>query len=104
LICTFWGFFWKVRRAPEGSNERYEAQKELDEVISHRKHVDQSIAAIREAMFGEEKAPSMLNLVRAAGQALVDDWDCLKAMVWMACNLALISLPHLVHICVILGT
>lgn len=74
-------FKGKVRRAPEGSNERSEAQKELDQVISQRKHVDQSIAAIGEALFGEEKGLSMLNLVRPAGQALVDDWDCLKAMV-----------------------
>uniref|UniRef100_A0A803NEH6 Legumain prodomain domain-containing protein n=1 Tax=Chenopodium quinoa TaxID=63459 RepID=A0A803NEH6_CHEQI len=70
-----------VRRAPEGSKQKIEAQKRLDDVISQRKHVDQTVQAIAKQLFGESRGPSYLTKNRPAGTPLVDDWDCFKAMV-----------------------
>ncbi|KAF5741619.1 vacuolar-processing enzyme-like [Tripterygium wilfordii] len=74
--------FWhKFQRAPEGSAKKIEAQKKLHEQISHRRHVDESINQIAMSVFGNENGREMVKLVRPAGQALVDDWDCLKMLV-----------------------
>lgn len=47
----------------------------------HRAHLDNSIELIGNLIFGSDVAPSILKTVRPSGQALVDDWDCLKTMV-----------------------
>ncbi|KAJ8445823.1 hypothetical protein Cgig2_027904 [Carnegiea gigantea] len=70
----------KVRRAPEGSNARAQAQKELDEALSHRKHIDLTIQGIGEALLGAQGYEE-LKVVRSPGQTIVDDWDCFKALV-----------------------
>jgi len=44
-------------------------------------HIDDSVELVGKLLFGVEKAPEVLNAVRPAGSALVDDWDCLKTMV-----------------------
>ncbi|GAB4854417.1 hypothetical protein Ancab_023003 [Ancistrocladus abbreviatus] len=71
----------KWLRAPEGSKEKNEARNKLDEEMSHRKHVDNSIRAIRDILFGSQNGAVVLNTVRPAGKPLVDDWDCLKTTV-----------------------
>ena len=71
----------QVRRAPEGSTNREEAQRELDNALAHRKLVDESVAAIGKHLFGAKEGPSVLKSVRPAGKPLVDDWDCLKSLV-----------------------
>ncbi|KAJ8750562.1 hypothetical protein K2173_015723 [Erythroxylum novogranatense] len=74
--------FWdKYRKAPEGSTRKVVAQKELLDAMSHRIHIDDSVRFIGKLLFGMEKASQVLNVVRPAGQPLVDDWDCLKTMV-----------------------
>jgi len=74
--------FWdKFRKAPEGSNRKYEAQKQFLEAMSHRMHIDNSVKLIGKLLFGIEKGPEVLETVRPAGQPLVDDWDCLKTLV-----------------------
>ncbi|KAK7321606.1 hypothetical protein VNO77_32416 [Canavalia gladiata] len=74
--------FWeKFRKAPEGSTRKDAAQKQFLEVMSHRMHIDNSVKIIGSLLFGIEKGPEVLNAVRPAGMALVDDWDCLKNMV-----------------------
>ena len=49
--------------------------------MSHRMHVDSSVKLIGELLFGIVKSDEMLYTVRPTGQPLVEDWDCLKAMV-----------------------
>ena len=49
--------------------------------MSHRMHVDSSVKLIGALLFGIVKSDEMLNTVRPTGQPLVDDCDCLKAMV-----------------------
>ncbi|GAB4854415.1 hypothetical protein Ancab_023001 [Ancistrocladus abbreviatus] len=71
----------KWLRAPEGSKEKNEARNKLDEEMSHRKHVDSSIRAIRDILFGAHNGAVMRNTVRPARKPLVDDWDCLKTTV-----------------------
>ncbi|GAB2217733.1 hypothetical protein Drorol1_Dr00000941 [Drosera rotundifolia] len=71
----------KWRRAPNSSHEKEEARKKLEEVISHRYHIDNSMKAIGELLFGAENGAKMLNFVRPAGYPLVDDWECLRNMV-----------------------
>ncbi|XP_026409569.1 vacuolar-processing enzyme gamma-isozyme-like [Papaver somniferum] len=66
----------QYRKAPEGSQRKAEAQKQSVEVMPHRMHVDRSIGKL---LFGFEKGPRVLEVVRPAGQPLVDDWDCLKS-------------------------
>ncbi|XP_010526069.1 PREDICTED: vacuolar-processing enzyme gamma-isozyme-like [Tarenaya hassleriana] len=74
--------FWdKYRKAPEGSVRKVQSQKQVIEVMSHRMHVDNSIKLIGKLLFGIEKGPEVLDHVRPAGQPVVDDWSCLKAMV-----------------------
>lgn len=71
----------KWRRAPNSSHEKEEARKKLEEVISHRYHIDNIMKAIGELLFGAENGAKMLNFVRPAGYPLVDDWECLRNMV-----------------------
>ncbi|GAB4854391.1 hypothetical protein Ancab_022977 [Ancistrocladus abbreviatus] len=71
----------KWLRAPKGSKEKNEARNKLDEEMSHRKHVDSSIRAIGDILFGAQNGAIVLNTVRPAGKPLVDDWDCLKTTV-----------------------
>ncbi|KAK4490980.1 hypothetical protein RD792_001701 [Penstemon davidsonii] len=76
-------YFWsKLHKAPEGSAEKVDAHKRLHEVLDHCAHVDSSIAEIGVVLLGTpEKSSQVLNNVRASGQPLVDDWDCLKSKV-----------------------
>ncbi|KAL9255298.1 Vacuolar-processing enzyme-like protein [Drosera capensis] len=71
----------KFRRAPEGSDKRIEARKKLNEALTHRTHVDASVKAIAEHLFGLEKAAEILNAASVTGKPIVDDWDCLKSSV-----------------------
>ncbi|KAK9683852.1 hypothetical protein RND81_10G169200 [Saponaria officinalis] len=74
--------FWsKLRKAPEGSTRKAEAQKKFLEAMSHRAHVDNSVELIGKLLFGIGKGSEMLKTVRPAGQPLVDNWKCLKSLV-----------------------
>ena len=53
----------------------------MDEALSHRKHVDSTIEAIGEAIFGANRGFEVLKTVRPSGQPIVDDWDCFKTLV-----------------------
>lgn len=64
-----------------GSEEKLRALREIKETVRHRKHLDSSIDFIGRLVFGFENGPKMLGAVRASGEPLVDDWDCLKRMV-----------------------
>lgn len=74
-------FLFKYRRAPEGSSQKLDAHKELLEVMAHRLHIDNSIELIGKLLFGAERGSEVLKTVQPAGQALADDWSCLKSMV-----------------------
>ncbi|RWW20735.1 hypothetical protein GW17_00015142 [Ensete ventricosum] len=54
---------------------------EITETMMHRTHLDRSIDLIGKLIFGSNSGPAILRAVRPSGQALVDDWDCLKSMV-----------------------
>ncbi|XP_016487189.2 vacuolar-processing enzyme [Nicotiana tabacum] len=71
----------KYQGAPKGSNEEFEANRKLNEVISQRNQVDNSVKRLGELLFGVEKGNEVLQSVRPAGQPLVDNWDCLKSYV-----------------------
>ncbi|PIA42847.1 hypothetical protein AQUCO_02000357v1 [Aquilegia coerulea] len=74
--------FWhKFKKAPEGSSRKVDAQKQFVDVMTHRLHIDQSVKLVGKLLFGIEKGPEVLKVVRPAGQPLVDNWDCLKTMV-----------------------
>ncbi|KAK7831189.1 vacuolar-processing enzyme [Quercus suber] len=74
--------FWdKFEKAPKGSPRKVEARKQFVEAMSYRMHVDSSVRLTGELLFGIVKSDEMLNTVQPTGQPLVDDWDCLKAMV-----------------------
>ncbi|XP_072983444.1 asparaginyl endopeptidase Rep2 [Typha latifolia] len=75
-------FLWKrYERLDERSKEKKEVLKEITATLTHREHIDSSIEFIGKLLFGIEGGPSKLQAVRPRGQALVDDWDCLKTMV-----------------------
>ncbi|MBA0694049.1 hypothetical protein Goari_004382 [Gossypium aridum] len=74
-------FWYKYRKAPEGSVRKTEAQKQFVEAMSHRMHTDHSVKLIGKLLFGIERGLEVLNTIRPAGQPLVDDWKCLKKMV-----------------------
>nr|GME14704.1 vacuolar-processing enzyme [Ipomoea batatas] len=62
-------------------NLRTESLKQFTEAITHRTHLDNSIALVGKLLFGMEKGPEVLSSVRATGLPLVDDWSCLKSYV-----------------------
>jgi len=73
--------FWhKYHKAKEGSTRKAEAGLDLMRTVSHRMHIDKSVELVGKLIFGVEAGPTMLTAVRE-GQALVDDWACLKNMV-----------------------
>lgn len=72
---------WQFLKAPEGSARKFEAQKQLAEIMAHRAHVDSSMKLIGKLLFGIEKGPEVLKTIRSAGKPLVDDWSCLKSLV-----------------------
>ncbi|KAK6911183.1 Peptidase C13, legumain, partial [Dillenia turbinata] len=75
-------YFWqKFQKAPERSPKKLEAQRQLLNELAHRKHVDQSIENIATRLFGTKDGEVVMNGVRARGQPIVDDWDCLKTFV-----------------------
>jgi legumain len=80
-ILNIFVVHWQFRKAPEGSPRKNEAQKQVLEAMSHRMHVDNSVELIGKLLFGIEKSPTLLNVVRPSGSPLVDNWDCLKTMV-----------------------
>ncbi|KAJ8531402.1 hypothetical protein K7X08_026836 [Anisodus acutangulus] len=71
----------KFRAAPEGSTKKTEAYRKLNETLSQRQHVDNSVRHIGEILFGVENGPEVLKNVPPAGQPLVDDLDCLKSFI-----------------------
>ncbi|XP_058074004.1 vacuolar-processing enzyme-like [Magnolia sinica] len=71
----------KYRKSPEGSARKLDAHKQILDVMSHRLHIDNSMELIGKLLFGSQKGPEVLKTVRPAGQPLVDNWECLKAMV-----------------------
>ncbi|KAG6541699.1 hypothetical protein Mapa_016964 [Marchantia paleacea] len=71
----------KFSNAAEGSQRKTKAAKELLDTMSLRMHIDSSVRMIGEVLFGSEKGPTILEHVVAPGQQLVEDWECLKAMV-----------------------
>nr|GMD45950.1 vacuolar-processing enzyme-like [Ipomoea batatas]GMD48839.1 vacuolar-processing enzyme-like [Ipomoea batatas] len=80
-IFIYYSEYWQFRNAQEGSARKSEAQKQFTEAITHRTHLDNSIALVGKLLFGIEKGPEVLNSVRATGLPLVDDWSCLKSYV-----------------------
>uniref|UniRef100_M1B315 Vacuolar processing enzyme n=1 Tax=Solanum tuberosum TaxID=4113 RepID=M1B315_SOLTU len=73
--------YQRFQDAPEGSTRKSEAYRKLSEAISEREHVDKCVKYIGQILFGVKNGPEVLNIVRPAGQPLVDDWDCLKSFV-----------------------
>lgn len=72
----------QYRKAPEGSARKINAQKQFAEAMAHRMHLDSSIELVGKLLFGLEIGPEVLKTVRPAGQPLVDDWACLKTLVY----------------------
>ncbi|KAG6474100.1 hypothetical protein ZIOFF_068024 [Zingiber officinale] len=72
---------FQYERLEEGSNKKKEILSEITEIMMHRAHLDSSIELIGNLIFGSAVAPSVLKTVRPSGQALVDDWVCLKTVV-----------------------
>ncbi|CAL9780938.1 unnamed protein product [Musa acuminata subsp. burmannicoides] len=75
-------FMWKMyEQSDERSSKKKEILEEITKTLMHRVHLDSSIDYIGNQIFGSEIGPSILRAVRPSGQALVDDWECLKSMV-----------------------
>ncbi|KAH0452616.1 hypothetical protein IEQ34_019915 [Dendrobium chrysotoxum] len=75
-------YYWhEFINSPEGSSKKLDAQDELLDILTHRKHVDNSVNHIGKLLFGSEKYIQVLSAVRPRGQPLVDNWACLKSTV-----------------------
>ncbi|KAG6492667.1 hypothetical protein ZIOFF_047632 [Zingiber officinale] len=72
---------FQYERLEEGSNKKKEILSEITEMMMHRAHLDSSIELIGNLIFRSDVAPSVLKTMRPSGQALVDDWVCLKTVV-----------------------
>ncbi|PKI60808.1 vacuolar-processing enzyme-like [Punica granatum] len=71
----------KIKRAAEGSPEKLQAQKRLQDEMSNRERVDRTIKSIEEALSSQNSAIGLNAAARPAGKPLVDDWDCFKKLV-----------------------
>ncbi|KAK9143244.1 hypothetical protein Syun_012644 [Stephania yunnanensis] len=75
-------FMWhRYKQLEEGSSEKAEALKQIAETTMHRNHLDASIQLIGKLLFGPQRGAKIISAVRKPGLPLVDDWECLKAMV-----------------------
>ncbi|KAG6468364.1 hypothetical protein ZIOFF_073040 [Zingiber officinale] len=81
FVDLFMHVCFQYERLEEGSNKKKEILSEITEMMMHRAHLDSSIKLIGNLIFGSAVAPSVLKTVRPSGQALVDDWVCLKTVV-----------------------
>ncbi|KAJ6910121.1 vacuolar-processing enzyme-like [Populus alba x Populus x berolinensis] len=79
--ATLLHFWHKYQEAPDGSDKKVEAHRDLLRLHSHIRHVDRSLNHIASTLFGDENAANAMKHVRPSGQPLVDDWDCLKGLV-----------------------
>uniref|UniRef100_A0A0D9WKJ4 Legumain prodomain domain-containing protein n=1 Tax=Leersia perrieri TaxID=77586 RepID=A0A0D9WKJ4_9ORYZ len=72
-------YMWrKYRKSREGTAEKAEARERLLREMARRSRLDTTVEKITgELMIGRRQFIRR----RAAGQAVVDDWDCLKSMV-----------------------
>ncbi|KAH9622626.1 hypothetical protein KSS87_019257 [Heliosperma pusillum] len=73
----------KIKRAEKGSDERADAEKELADVISHRKHIDDSMRAIVKALVvnGHINDTMSSRLLTVSTKAYTWDWKCFKSIV-----------------------
>ncbi|XP_024993978.1 vacuolar-processing enzyme-like isoform X1 [Cynara cardunculus var. scolymus] len=74
-------FQTKYEKMMEGSEEKRDMLKQMNDIKSHRLHLDASVDAIGERLFGSGSGRLVLSSLRAQGKPLVDDWGCLKSMV-----------------------
>ena len=87
-------FFFQYHKAPVGSHKKLEAQKQLHDEISYRKHVDYSVNHIGKLLFGNGNSSKVLETVRPTGQPVVDDWNCFKMLVSQSCFLSGLECLH----------
>ncbi|KAI7749641.1 hypothetical protein M8C21_016624 [Ambrosia artemisiifolia] len=71
----------KYEKMIEGSQEKADMLKQINDIKNHRAHLDSSVAAIGAQLFGSDNSFMILNSLRAQGKPIVDDWGCLKSMV-----------------------
>lgn len=71
----------QFHNAPDGSDVKHEAHKNLIDEISRRKKVDYNIKQIGKLLFGYSNSSKVMKNVRPPGQPLVDNWDCFKMLV-----------------------
>ncbi|RZC68478.1 hypothetical protein C5167_031694 [Papaver somniferum] len=75
-------FRLQYQKAPEGSKKKTTAWRKYKNAMQQRKYVDGSMDLVGKFLFGTAaKASNVIKAVRPAGQPLVDDWICYKAMV-----------------------
>lgn len=70
----------------------------LRDKIAHRELVDYSINQLGKVLFGHENGSKILKNVRSPGQPLVDDWDCLKALVNLLTIISIIMHKYQLHL------
>uniref|UniRef100_A0A0D9XPY1 Legumain prodomain domain-containing protein n=1 Tax=Leersia perrieri TaxID=77586 RepID=A0A0D9XPY1_9ORYZ len=74
-------YLWRnYEESGEGTGEKAEAWERLLREMERRSRVDRSVELVGDLLLGVSGS-SKLMIRRPAGEALVDDWDCLKSMV-----------------------
>ncbi|KAJ0632297.1 putative legumain protein [Helianthus annuus] len=71
----------KYDKMIDGSQEKADMLKQINDIKNHRSHLDSSVDAIGAQLFGSSTGFMILNSLRAQGKPVVDDWGCLKSMV-----------------------
>ncbi|KAM0058405.1 putative legumain protein [Helianthus debilis subsp. tardiflorus] len=71
----------KYDKMIDGSQEKADMLKQINDIKNHRAHLDSSVDAIGAQLFGSGTGFMILNSLRAQGKPIVDDWGCLKSMV-----------------------
>ncbi|KAI4302116.1 hypothetical protein MLD38_037902 [Melastoma candidum] len=76
-------FHRKVEKAPIGSTERAAAQQRLNDELTRRRKADTTMEMLVNSFYRGFGLlfSSVLSREQTSGQPVVDDWDCLEAMV-----------------------
>ncbi|KMZ61502.1 Vacuolar processing enzyme 1 [Zostera marina] len=75
-------FLWRrYERMDERSPEREEVMREITDKMAERVHVDRSVRSIGRFLLELTNRDFNAEHIRPVGEAVVDDWGCLKKMV-----------------------
>ncbi|KAE8671754.1 Vacuolar-processing enzyme [Hibiscus syriacus] len=83
-LYLYQGFDAATYKNSEDGSKKKEIMTQITETMRHIIHLDGSIDLIGTLLYGPAKGSAILNAIREPGSPIVDDWKCLKHMVYVS--------------------